>query len=32
MTGYGEVECGRRSLLDLATRRFLRWIRVRFLL
>jgi putative peptide zinc metalloprotease protein len=32
MTGYGEVECGRRSLLDLATRRLLRWIRVRFLL
>ncbi|HET9619714.1 MAG TPA: efflux RND transporter periplasmic adaptor subunit [Kofleriaceae bacterium] len=32
MTGYGEIECGRRSLLDLATRRLLRWIRVRFLL
>lgn len=32
MTGYGEVECGKRSLLDLATRRLLRWIRVRFLL
>jgi len=32
MTGYGEVECARRSLLDLATRRLLRWIRVRFLL
>ena len=26
MSGYGEIECGRRSLLDLATRRFLRWI------
>ncbi len=32
MTGYGEVEAGDRSLLDLATRRLLRWIRVRFLL
>jgi multidrug resistance efflux pump len=32
MTGYGEVECGKKSLLDLATRRLLRWIRVRFLL
>lgn len=32
MTGYGEVECGHRSLFDLATRRLLRWIRVRFLL
>jgi len=32
MTGYGEVEAGTRSLLDLATRRVLRWIRVRFLL
>jgi multidrug resistance efflux pump len=32
MTGYGEVEAGKRSLLGLATRRVLRWIRVRFLI
>jgi multidrug resistance efflux pump len=32
MAGYGEVEAGDRSLLDLATRRITRWIRVRFLL
>ncbi len=32
MTGYGEVEAGKRSLLHLATRRLLRWIRVRFLI
>ena len=32
MTGYGEVEAGKRSLLDLATRRVVRWVRVRFLL
>jgi multidrug efflux pump subunit AcrA (membrane-fusion protein) len=32
MTGYGEVEAGKRSLLDLATRRIVRWVRVRFLL
>jgi len=32
MTGYGEVETGKHSLLDLATRRVLRWIRVRYLL
>ena len=32
MTGYGEVEAGKRSLLHLATRRALRWIRVRFLI
>ncbi|HEU0037037.1 MAG TPA: HlyD family efflux transporter periplasmic adaptor subunit [Kofleriaceae bacterium] len=32
MTGYGEIECGDKSLLDLATRRLLRWIRVRFLI
>lgn len=32
MAGYGEIEAGDRSLLDLATRRFLRWIRVRYLL
>lgn len=32
MTGYGEVNCGRRMLIDLATRRLLRWVRVRFLL
>lgn len=32
MTGYGEVEAGDRSLLNLATRRVVRWIRVRYLL
>lgn len=32
MTGYGEIDAGDRSLLDLATRRVLRWIRVRFLI
>jgi multidrug efflux pump subunit AcrA (membrane-fusion protein) len=32
MSGYGEVETGKHSLLDLATRRVLRWIRVRYLL
>jgi HlyD family secretion protein len=32
MTGYGEVEAGKRSLFDLATRRLLRWVRVRFLI
>ena len=32
MTGYGEIETGTHSLLDLATRRALRWIRVRYLL
>lgn len=32
MTGYGELDGGKRSLANLATRRFLRWIRVRFLL
>jgi multidrug efflux pump subunit AcrA (membrane-fusion protein) len=32
MTGYGEVETGNSSILRLATRRFIRWIRVRFLL
>lgn len=32
MTGYGEIEAGDRSLFDLATRRLMRWIRVRFLL
>jgi len=32
MTGYGQIECGRRSLLELATRRIVRWIHVRFLL
>jgi multidrug efflux pump subunit AcrA (membrane-fusion protein) len=32
MTGYGEIEAGKRSLLHLATRRILRWIRVRYLL
>jgi putative peptide zinc metalloprotease protein len=32
MTGFGEVETGKHSLLDLATRRILRWVRVRYLL
>ena len=32
MTGYGEVEAGKRSVLDLATRRVVRWFRVRFLM
>jgi multidrug resistance efflux pump len=32
MSGYGEVETGDHSLLHLATRRVLRWIRVRFLI
>lgn len=32
MTGYGEIETGDHSLLHLATRRLLRWIRVRYLL
>ena len=32
MSGYGEVEAGKRSLLTLGTRRIVRWIRVRFLL
>jgi multidrug efflux pump subunit AcrA (membrane-fusion protein) len=32
MSGYGEVETGKHSLLHLATRRALRWIRVRYLL
>ncbi|HET7502105.1 MAG TPA: efflux RND transporter periplasmic adaptor subunit [Kofleriaceae bacterium] len=32
MSGYGEVETGKHSLLDLGTRRALRWIRVRYLL
>ena len=32
MSGYGEVEAGRRSLLTLANRRIVRWIRVRFLI
>lgn len=32
MTGFGEIETGNHSLLDLATRRVLRWIRVRYLL
>lgn len=32
MSGYGEVEAGKRSLLTLATRRVVRWIRVRFLI
>ena len=32
MTGYGEIEAGKRSVLSLATRRAIRWIRVRFLI
>jgi multidrug resistance efflux pump len=32
MTGYGEINCGRRTVLNLVTRRLLRWVRVRFLL
>jgi RND family efflux transporter MFP subunit len=32
MTGYGEIDCGKRSLLHLATRRMIRWLRVRMLL
>lgn len=32
MTGYGEVEVGDRSVLNLVTRRLVRWIRVRFLI
>ncbi len=32
MTGYGEIDCGKRSLFNLATRRMLRWLRVRMLL
>ena len=32
MTGYGEIEAGEHTLLELATRRLLRWIRVRFLI
>jgi RND family efflux transporter MFP subunit len=32
MTGYGEINCGKRSLFNLATRRLLRWVRVRLLL
>jgi hypothetical protein len=32
MSGYGEVNAGDRSVLELVTRRITRWIRVRFLL
>ena len=32
MTGYGEIDCGNRTVLNLLTRRLLRWVRVRFLL
>ncbi|HVE82925.1 MAG TPA: efflux RND transporter periplasmic adaptor subunit, partial [Myxococcales bacterium] len=32
MTGYGEVRAERRPLLELSTRRLLRWVRVRFLI
>jgi multidrug resistance efflux pump len=31
MTGWAEIDAGERTLLDLATRRFLRFIHVRFL-
>jgi putative peptide zinc metalloprotease protein len=32
MSGYGEIQSGDRSVLHLATRRVVRWIRVRFLI
>ena len=32
MTGYAEIEAGKRPILTLVTRRFTRWIRVRFFL
>jgi multidrug efflux pump subunit AcrA (membrane-fusion protein) len=32
LTGYGEIETGRRPLVELALRRVVRWIRVRFLI
>ena len=31
MTGFAEIDAGKRSLLNLSTRRLLRWLRVRFL-
>lgn len=32
MTGYGEIRSGTRSILQLALRRVIRWVRVRFLI
>lgn len=32
MSGYGEIRAPRQSLLGLATRRLVRWVRVRFLI
>jgi membrane fusion protein YbhG len=32
MSGYGEIRAPRQSLLSLATRRLVRWVRVRFLI
>jgi multidrug resistance efflux pump len=32
MTGYGEIDTGRSTLLRLALRRVVRWVRVRFLI
>jgi len=32
MTGYGEIRAPRQSLLNLGTRRLVRWVRVRYLI
>jgi multidrug efflux pump subunit AcrA (membrane-fusion protein) len=32
MHGYGEIDCGDRTILQVWTRRLVRWIRVRFLI
>jgi multidrug efflux pump subunit AcrA (membrane-fusion protein) len=32
MHGYGEIDCGDRTILQIWTRRLVRWIRVRFLI
>lgn len=32
MHGYGEIDCGNRTILQIWTRRLIRWIRVRFLI
>lgn len=32
MHGYGEIDCGNRTILQIWTRRLVRWIRVRFLI
>jgi multidrug resistance efflux pump len=32
MTGFGEIRAGKRSILALAARRIVRWVRVRFLI